>query len=234
MKYNTTLFIIWIIVSSIFAQQTDIINNPSPPKSTRTAAMLSAVLPGTGQLYYGKQTKAGIFLATDIIVLGSFFRFQREKISAIDSYKQYAYVYAGLKKGSSPEFYRLAENYSSSEAYNDMIELNGRNYWLYYASETDFDAYAEYQEYVNQYKIPTQDGWEWQYESQRHKYIDIRFEKQHFELYQNLAFGALLLNRVISVLDTIIFSDKPDKAYSLYSVPDYDGKGIRLFYEYKF
>jgi len=225
-KLLMTLIIIALSVSALFPQPRR--TQPTQTKSTIKAALMSAALPGTGQLYYGKNTKASIFLSADLLILGSYFRFQREKNGAIDSYKQYANVYADLRMGASDEIYRLAQRYNSSEEYNNSVELFARH-WILLYNDPDF-----YEQYMTTNIIPQSDSWEWEYEAQRYKYTDIRQDKQRFEIYQQFALGAILLNRVISVLDTVIFKDRQQKAYSLYSTPDFDGKGIKLIYEYNF
>jgi len=225
-KYIFALILIFMTINTLLAQPLE--NQDIPKKSTLKAIFLSAALPGTGQLYTGKPTKAGIFLSADLLIIGSYFRFQLERKNAIKSYKQYANAYAGLAYDSSDDIYRLAQNYISSEEYNNSVELYARHFWLLY------DEYDEYQLYLAENLIPDNAGWEWQYESQKNKYTSIRQDKQRFEIYQNFAMGAILLNRIISILDIIIFKDKADKSYELYSVPDIDGKGIRLFYEYRY
>jgi len=225
-KLLITLLIIIIHATALFPQSRR--PQPTQTKSTLKAALMSTALPGTGQLYYGKNTKAGIFLSADLLIIGSYFRFQRERNGAIDSYKQYANVYADLRMGASDEIYRLAQRYNSSEEYNNSVELYARH-WILLYYEPEY-----YQQYMDANIIPESDSWAWEYEAQRYKYTDIRQDKQRFEIYQQFALGAILLNRVISVLDTVIFKDRPQKAYSLYSTPDFDGKGIKLIYEYNF
>ena len=48
-------------------------------KSVKKAVLFSAVLPGTGQLYAGNQSKAGIFFATEAALWFGKTRFDAEK-----------------------------------------------------------------------------------------------------------------------------------------------------------
>ena len=67
------------------------------------------------------------------------------------------------------------------------------------------------------------------------QYRNIRSSKQEFEIYANFAIGALVINRMISVIDAAISTNKINTANrQVYATPDPDGKGISLNYEFRF
>lgn len=198
-------------------------------KSAKQAMLMSAILPGAGQLYLGQNTKASILMTTDIISLISYFRFAQEKNLMIDNYKLYANVNAGLKNNADDYLYNLAQKYKSAEIYNNNLELRARNYFILLNNDQE-----SYDAYMQRNSISSEDMWEWQTDSDFKKYRSIRNDKQRYEIYQNFALGSIILNRIIGVVDAAISTNKVNKKTQLYSVPDFERKGISLIYEVKF
>ncbi|MCK9328352.1 MAG: DUF5683 domain-containing protein [Candidatus Cloacimonetes bacterium] len=198
-------------------------------KSVKKAVLMSAILPGTGQLYLHSNTKAGIFLASDLVIISSFLRFGKERSIAIDNYQSLANSQAGLRLDANNELYNLAQKYKSSEIYNNELEMSARNY--YYLLNNDYQAYIDY---VNTNKIPDENAWNWTEDKHFQKYKDLREDKQTYEIYQNFALGAIIINRLISVVDAAISANKLNNNSQIYTVPHFEGKGLTLIYEYKF
>ena len=199
------------------------------PKSARNAMLMSALLPGTGQLYIGKTTRAGVFLAADAASFFALYRFNKEKNNFSDQYKMYAYSYAGLRKGVGDNIYRLAQRYRNYEEYNRVVELYARNFLL-----ANRISKEEYDDYVNRNKIKPEDAWDWQNDFYLNQYRELRQEKQNYEIYENFALGALFINRIISVIDAAIQTQKVNRNSHVYVIPEDNGRGISLIYEYKF
>ena len=214
------IVILLVFLTNLFAE---------PEKSALKAMAMSAVFPGSGQMYLGNSTKAGIFMATDIIIIGSYVRFNKERNIATDNYKMYANVKADLRRGTSNDIYALASKYRSSDEYNNFLAQDLQNYLI-----AGWITQKEQEDYYEMHKIKDEDKWNWEYDSHFREYRTIRSDKQMFELYGNLAIGALMLNRIISMLDATIFSNRINRENKLYSMPDFEKKGISLIYEYKF
>ena len=218
-KIMILLLIALSVVTLIAAEQ----------KSARKAMLMSLAVPGTGQMYMGNNTKAGVFLGADLLAIGSYMRFEKDKNDAIENFMAFANVHADLRKGVSDDIYLLAQAYRSSDEYNRSIEQSYRNY--YFAGMLDWDRMEQL---ISENMISPEDSWDWETDAHFRKYYAIRKDKQSYEIYQNFALGAIMLNRLISALDAMIFSNKINKENKLYSVPDTDGRGLRLIYEYKF
>lgn len=220
MKKIVFISLLMIISFNILAQE---------QKSAKKAMLLSALVPGAGQLYLDNTTKAGIFFASDLLILGSYLRFTKDRSNAIDNYKLLANSQAGLRADASSNLYNLAQKYKSSEIYNNNLEMRARNY--FYLVLNDYDRYIEYYE---TYRIKDEDSWEWTENRHFERYKSVRKDKQTYEIYQNFAFGAILINRLISAVDAVITTNKMNRNSQLYTVPDFHGKGLTLIYEYNF
>ena len=198
-------------------------------KSAVNAMLMSAVFPGSGQMYLGKTTRGGVFMAADIVSLFALFRFNKEKNIAIDNFQMYAYANAGLRKGVSNDIYSIAHNYKSSNEYNKFIEMQARNWYLIIQNNQ-----AAFDDYMERNRIKPEDSWNWESDFHLSEYRSIRTDKQSYEIYENFAFGALLINRVISVIDSAIQTGRVNRSGQVYAMPDQSGRGISLNYEYKF
>ena len=199
-------------------------------KSVPLAALMSATVPGAGQIYLGQKTKAGVFLAADLITIFSLYRFNLEQDIAVNNYKQYALVNAGLRMGVDKDVYIYASKYRSATEYNLAMETFYKNYLL-----IDYITQEEFNEYVLRDRLGPEDWWEWQSDAQFKKYRSIRQQKQEFEQYASLAVGILIVNRIISVVDAAITTNKINTANrQLYTTSDVERKGITLNYEIRF
>ena len=219
-KKMILIMMILTIVTGLFAET---------EKSALKAMAMSAVLPGAGQMYLGNNIKAGIFMTTDIIVIGSYLRFQQEKNLAIDNYKKYAYVKAGLRQNADEDIYNLAHRYRSSDRYNELYAQNLQNRLI-----LGYITQRQQEEWFDMYKIQDEDSWNWEYESDFIKYRNYRTDKLDYELYASFAVGAMILNRIISMLDATIFTNRLNRDNRLYSMPDFQNNGMTMIYEFKF
>jgi len=199
-------------------------------KSAFRAMAMSAVLPGAGQAYLGQNTKAGIMMTADMLAIFSLYRFTKEINGLTDDFKVFAYSNAGLRRGVSDDIYRLAHNWRSSDAYHDAMRLWARDLFLIILN--DPESYARAIE-VN--SLSPEDSWDWDHDAYFWHYRSIRRDRQNFEIYRNFAVGAMIVNRLISTIDSVIFANRLNNSNAqLFSMPDFDRKGMALFYEVKF
>ena len=182
------------------------------PKLSYSAA--SAILPGTGELALGKTTRGAIMLSTDILVWSSFFALEKEKDNLTDTYKQYAVVYAGAKSGMPESYYQNLQNYISSDDFNLYEELFARNYYLIYSYNPE-----GYEEYILANTYSDEESWSWQNQTYQDHYKKLRRRTQKAKIYQNLSVGALVLNRVVSVIDVSLINKKTNRPLSIYFTP---------------
>ena len=205
----------------------------SENKSAAKAMLFSAILPGSGQAYLGSYTKAGIFISSEILLLGTSIRLSNEVDWAIDTYQQYALLKVGTPVGSDKDTYKNIHNYISSEEYNAEMSHDA---WRYFV--LGYNNLEAYNAYVEENQITDDDAWDWGNRSTWLKYRAYRTDKQNMEMYSNLAVAAVVLNHLVGLIDTALTGKKVrarQKALGkLYINPDLERKGISLGYAYKF
>ncbi len=197
-------------------------------KSVKKAVLFSALLPGAGQLYAGSQTRAGAFLAAEAALWFGKTRFEAEKKWTEDSYKKYAVTIAGADPNTSSSKYNVMQSYISSDAYNQEIILKARNYFILINNDPE-----SYQQYLAENLYTGNETWDWKSEANRLEFKDMRNRRQKYILYSNFAFSALLINRLVSVIDVAKVTKNYNR-HQVYAVPDPNGKGLSLNYEYRF
>lgn len=187
-------------------------------KSFPKAMLLSAVLPGSGELYAGNLTRGVFFSSADLMLLYGAVRFSNEISWLEASYKDYAEVYAGILPDRDSDYYELLQTYYSSADYNTDMQLYFRNLGLYRFNNPDY-----YSAEIAQYTITGEDEWHWATREAWRQYKLKRREKQSRVMDRKLVVGALIANRVISVLDSAFliksYNKKHNPRFSV--VPDF-------------
>ncbi len=222
-KKMVLVLMLFLIVGISFAQEY------SRPK----AIIMSALVPGSGQLYSGQKTMGSALLAAEIGLILSLFRFDAEINWGEDHYQEYAYQYTGIEEGSDSALYQDMHTYESSEKHNEAVIRDARNYYLIYTYDPD-----GYQAYVNEHTYSGDSTWNWETRDRWMKYRSIRKRKQGFEVYKNLAISGIVINHLFSTIQTII-STRPKKTVlsqlnNLTVQPDYKNDGVNLVYTYRF
>ena len=201
--------------------------------SVKKAMLYSAMVPGLGEMYSQNYSKGAIFLTAESAIIFSYFRMKSERDWAINSYKQYAFSVVGVPKNMDDAYYQLIQNYMSSEEYNDNIIRDARNYFLIYNTDPE-----GYEAYLEAHLIPEENSWHWDNNSEWSEFIKLRLKKQDYEIYSNFAFAAAILNRIISVIDSAMEVKKFNRSghyFGKLSVqPDWNKKGMKINYEYRF
>jgi len=194
-------------------------------KSLPKAMLMSAVLPGTGEVYANNLTRGVFFTTADLVILFSAVRASSEINRLESSYKQFAFIKADIPKNNSGDYYELIHRYYNSNVYNAEVELYFRNLGLSRYNDPNY-----YNEEILLYSIPSEDSWQWDNEADWNKYRSIRKDKQTQVLNKKLAIGAAIANRVISVLDAAILTKKYNKGlHPTFSLtPDFINNGAIL------
>ncbi|MCF7910942.1 MAG: hypothetical protein K9M99_00315 [Candidatus Cloacimonetes bacterium] len=202
-------------------------------KSAAKAMLFSAILPGSGQAYLGSYTKAGIFISSEILLLGTTLRLNNEVDWATDTYQQYAFTKVGTPIGSDKDTYQNIQNYISSDAYNADMSHDA---WRYFV--LGYNDLESYYAYVEANQITGDAAWDWGNDKTWKKYRSYRVDKQNMEMYSNLAVAAVVLNHLVGMIDTALTGKKVrarNKALgNLYINPDLERKGMSFGYAYKF
>jgi hypothetical protein len=210
----------WVLLISIL-----LISITLQAKSIPKAMLLSAVLPGTGEIYAGNLTRGVFFLTTDLIILFNANRYGNEVNWLTNSYKQFAFSKADIPKDRSSQYYELLHQWRSSDEYNSYHEMMARNYYLI----LNYDPEG-YNTYILSHSYTGENSWNWQNNKDWNRYKNIRRDKQSMIMNKKLAIGAAIANRVISVLDaTFLIKASNKKLTTSFSiVPDLNANGAIL------
>ena len=168
-------------------------------KSAAKAMLFSAMVPGTGQAYLGSYTKAGVFMATEILTLGAAIRLSSEVDWAEKSYKQYALSQKGTPISNNNDHYQLMQNYVSSARYNAQMEEDAWAYFVLY-----YNDLASYHAYIEENAISEDEAWDWGTNSNWQEYRSKRRYRQDIKTLSNLAVAAVFLNHLTSLIDTAL------------------------------
>ena len=226
MSVNQTkrsVFLVLIILATGFAKLEG--------KSLPQAMLMSAILPGSGEIYAGKLNRGIFFTTADVVFLAGAVRFNQEAKWLQDSYKSYAEVNAGINPPRDNSYYELLQTYFSSSQYNSEMELYFRNRGLMEFNNPDY-----YSEEIAYYTISGDDAWQWSSPESWKKYKQIRRDKQSAVINRKLVIGAALANRLISILDSAFLVRRYNKkhAASITVVPDFVKNGAMLSCTWEF
>jgi len=195
---------------------------PLQSKSVPKAMLMSAVLPGTGEIYAGNLSRGVFFITTDLLIMFNANRYSNEIKWLQNSYKQFALSKAGVPQNRDSQYYNLIQRWYSSDEYNAAVELYYRNQGMYDANDPNL-----YNDSIEYYRIEGDYTWQWQSVSDWTHYKYIRRDKQTMVMSQKLAIGAAIANRVISVLDAAFITKAQNKRIktSFNIEPDFEANG---------
>lgn len=176
--------------------------------------LMSAVLPGSGEIALGQYTKGIILLTSEAIAANAFISTDRSMELQQKAYQNYAFKFAGVPLGMPRNHYQSVQEYISSEYYNSLIEMMARNYYLILYNDP-----VSFEQYVSENNFTGAEVWEWQSSSHWQKYQKLRRDHQKTKINHNLALGVMLLNRAVSVIDTAISGKNQAKSYQVYFSP---------------
>lgn len=163
------------------------------------ATLSAAVLPGTGQIIMGSRARGEAFLWLD----GALWAVWGGLTWAAGSRDRDARLHAAREAGADlsitrDDYYRALERYSNAASYNEDIRREARDRY-----PDDPDAQRRYYQ-SRAYLGP--EVWDWSSDSARFDYWDLRRGSRSASLQAGFAAGALLLNRLVSVVDVAFFS----------------------------
>ena len=200
------------------------IGSPAPKPSPRGRAILaSVVLPGTGQMMLGsaKRGEALLWLDGTLWALWSGF-------SWYSSAREHdARLYAGREAGADlavkeSHYYRALEQYDNSDQYNEGVRSDARD--IYPDDPERQHAYYESRGYFGS-KV-----WNWSSDSARFRYWRTRRAGRDAAMNAQFAVGALLLNRLASIVDCALFAGRAGSTRRVEFRPGDTEPGIKICY----
>ena len=174
----------------------------------------SLVLPGSGELLLGSNTRGATLLGVDILSIYAFVATNNEIAQQRENYMKYAEVFAGVPYGMPRDHYQAVQDYISSDYYNDIQEMMARNYYLIYNYNPE-----EFADYLVRNTYTGIEAWKWDNEEHYNEYKTMRIRHQRTKMSHNFALGAMLLNRCISAIDSAILARDTKQTRAVYFSP---------------
>lgn len=166
-------------------------------KNPALALVMSAVLPGWGQLYTGHTSRAKGFIAAEAAIWLGYGVFTVQGNLRQDDFKDYAREFAGVRANAGDQYWDDVSDFIRSEgydSYNEAIRSDARS--LY---PDDLEAQRRYFA-ANGYFGEL--AWEWE---DIDRFVEFRHRKHSAAVSFRSAFfmsGLAILNRAISAIDS--------------------------------
>ncbi|MHB9012716.1 MAG: hypothetical protein ACYC49_10905 [Ignavibacteriaceae bacterium] len=149
-------------------------------KNAGLAILLSAILPGMGELYADSYSSGKYFTVADGALWGIYFGMNTYGSWLQDRYKAYAVTTGGVNaQGKGDSYYATIGDYSNIDQYNNTQVLSGTYNQMYGA----------------------QYYWNWQTDNQRKTYRNMWYSSEQAKNNLRFVVGGLILNRIASAIN---------------------------------
>jgi hypothetical protein len=177
----------------------------SPGPSRRKTILLSALVPGLGQLMHGDTTTGSLFLAGEVASWTSLIVFNVQGSQREDRYIEYAERFAGVEdaSGQSDAYYGHLATYDRSGEPGGPDSYNEVEVRQYARDELYPGDRAAQEEYIRQHSITGAQAWDWESDARRQDYNDIRIASETAYHRAQYAVAGLVIGRVLSVMHAI-------------------------------
>jgi len=178
-------------------------------RSLIAAMGLSLALPGMGHYYMDKPKSAYVYLSADFASLFGAIVFYGLADNREKGARSFAASAAMIRSAPSGEAYwRHVGEYMDATAYNESIELSRGNA-------------------ADLYQNP-ESWWHWADKEQQDEYNDLRQKARNFRVASSFFVGALVVNRILSIVDLRVFRKKTLSSgihFEAAAIPDINGGG---------
>ena len=158
-------------------------------RSVTAAMLMSAAVPGSGHYYIDRTKGAYVYLALDAAFVFGAILFNNIANGREIEARSFAHMAAGIESAPSGEAYwRHVGAYMDAAEYNEAVELSRGG---------DDDLYTD-----------SRAWWRWADESQQDEYNGLRQKARGLKTASSFFIGALVLNRLVSVVDLRVFRKK--------------------------
>jgi hypothetical protein len=189
------------------------------------AILASMALPGTGQMMLGsaKRGEGLLWLDGGLWALWTGF-------SWYGSAREHdAHLFAGREAGADlaqkePRYFKALERYDNADQYNEGVRADARDMY-------PDDPQRQHDYYLSQGYFGAQ-AWNWSSDSARFDYWKTRKSGRTAALRAQFAAGALLLNRLVSVVDCAFFAGRGSSASRVEFRPGDAEPGIKVCYRF--
>ncbi|HID96170.1 MAG TPA: hypothetical protein EYP53_08990 [Candidatus Latescibacteria bacterium] len=185
----------------------------SPERSTTRAFLLSALVPGSGQLYAG--TKRGfLFLAVEALTWTGYLTWTHKGKELEDDYERFAdlhwsedryndYIWTAVI--GTPDTTRLTHNYETSSRQQQYEMIGKYDQFVYGWDDTDASADG----------YPPVDSLKNVQSTHRLKYEDMRYESNRYLRRALFTLGVILCNHLFSAIDAARYAKSQEEGKAL-------------------
>ncbi len=159
------------------------LKNNGKKKSAFKAALYSALIPGLGERYVGRRTKAKVFFAAEAMTWISYIAFHSYGVWKKDDMIRFASDKAGASlDGKDDEYFDWLGFYNSTEEFNSLGRVSDPE---------------------RKYLTGAENYWQWTSDADRNDYRAIKNSSRTAFNRANFMIVAAIGNRIISIIDAI-------------------------------
>jgi hypothetical protein len=162
-------------------------SGPSRIGTRVKAGLLSAVLPGAGQYYNGRLTRAFIMGGIEVSIWTAYFVFDQQGDNKREDSEQWAAIYAGTSGSHADRYWQNVGRYANSDAYNESLLREAR-------------ALGEQPGGL----VSGADTWQWVNRERQTGYSLLRADGNAAYDRRDFMILFAVLNRAVSVVDAVI------------------------------
>jgi len=159
----------------------------------------SLLFPGWGELSLNQNSRGQKLMAADIILWLTVFNGKNLSKNYESDYRAFASEHAGVNWSHTD--YLFAVDIGYYEDLNDYNSAKARQRSLELETDLNGGLIREYGHAI--YPENGDFDWQWDSDSNRKSYKDMRISSANWDKYANFAIAGLLVNRVISVIDVM-------------------------------
>jgi len=168
-------------------------DGPSNTGDKVKAGVLSALIPGTGQLYNGDNSKGYVMLGAEVAIWTAYFVFDQQGDNRMESARTYAGIYAGAGGDHPESYWQSVGRYMDSDAYNESVRREAR------ALDEPVSGL-----------VTGSDTWQWVNDDRRTGYTKQRADGNSAYDRRDFMILFAVVNRAVSVVDAVLGAgDKP-------------------------
>ncbi len=167
---------------------------PRAERGLLGAVWRSTLVPGWGQRYLGAPGRGLVFMGAEAATWGTWGSFKWQESLRRDDYIEMAQVFAGVSGGDHDDgYWKVVGQHVDWVAYNQWLRYQGRR-------EYGFGT-TEYYSFIAENEITENDAWTWSNRDRQVNYLLKRKASNNAERRATYTLYALLVNRVVSVVD---------------------------------
>jgi len=175
----------------------DLEEKPSEGPGLVGAIWRTALLPGWGQRYLGAPGRGLVFMGAEAATWGTWSTFKIQQSLRRDDYIELAQVFAGVSSTDHDDSYW---KYVGQHA--NWLDFNQ---WLRYEARREYGFGTDaYDTFIEENEVTEADGWDWNSFDRQLSFLQKRKGSKSAERRATYTLYALLVNRVVSVIDTIL------------------------------